>query len=101
MQPLIILNAIRPIPTSTKVLGVEKFNFTQFIKFKKDSYKVDTQGYEVKELQKFLNNAHYNSGEVDGKFGPITLSAVIKFQTANRLVGDGVVGILTRAILNE
>ncbi|HCY26300.1 TPA: hypothetical protein DIC38_01290 [Candidatus Nomurabacteria bacterium] len=56
-------------------------------------------GDDVKELQKYLNTHGYESGLVDGKFGPKTRQAVIKFQIANSLVGDGIIGPLTRAKL--
>ena len=77
-----------------QVLGAEKFHFTLTIK-------KGSKGNEVKELQKFLNNASYNVGVVDGKFGNKTKAMVIKFQIANKLKGDGVVGYLTRAVLNK
>jgi len=84
-----------------KVLGAEKFNFTKFLKFKAGSYKVSLQGAEVIELQKLLTSLGYDVGIADGKFGPKTKEAVIKFQIANSLEGDGVVGALTRAVLNK
>lgn len=87
-----------PIP---EVLGAEKFIFTFYLK-KGPPYNVRIQGNEVMELQKFLNLSPYDSGlVVDGKFGPLTEAAVIKFQLANDLIGDGVVGASTRAILNK
>jgi len=98
---------IRPISSSMinvaatgKVLGAEKFNFTKFLKIKK-SYNLNSQGNEVTELQKLLNETGFDSGKIDGKFGPITKAALIKFQIANSLKGDGIVGPLTRAILNK
>lgn len=80
--------------TTGQVLGTEKYNFTQLLKF-------GSLGDEVKELQKFLNNAGYGPLVVDGIFGPKTKAEVIKFQIANGLVGDGIVGPLTRAVLNK
>ncbi|MFA6256728.1 MAG: peptidoglycan-binding protein [Candidatus Paceibacterota bacterium] len=56
---------------------------------------------EVMELQKFLNAAGFGPLVIDGKFGPLTKDALVKFQLANGLVGDGVVGPLTRAVLNK
>ena len=53
------------------------------------------------ELQKFLNNAGYNSGKVDGVFGAKTKIAVVKFQIANKLKADGIVGPKMRALLNK
>lgn len=95
---------IRPIvviaPVVGQVLGAEKFNFTKFLKFKALSYKVSLQGAEVMELQKLLNNFG-NTLIIDGKFGPKTNTAVIKFQIANGLKGDGVIGAKTRAALNK
>lgn len=96
--------ALAPVVTPTtavgKVLGVEKFNFTKFLKFKALSYKVSLQGAEVMELQKLLNNFG-STLIIDGKFGPKTKGAVVKFQKANKLVGDGIVGTKTRAELNK
>lgn len=77
-----------------KVLGTEKFNFTILIK-------KGSKGNEVIELQKLLTSLGYDVGIADGKFGPKTKAAVIKFQIANKLVGDGVVGTKTRAMLNK
>ena len=77
-----------------KVLGAESFNFTQPLQN-------GSSGNEVMELQKFLNGAGYDAGAVDGKFGAKTQGALIKFQVANGLVGDGVVGPLVRALLNS
>jgi len=78
----------------SQVLGAESFVFTKLLK--KGSI-----GDEVMELQKFLNAAGFDCGIADGKFGPKTKAAVIKFQIANGLKGDGVVGALTRAVLNK
>ena len=53
------------------------------------------------ELQKFLNGAGYDAGTADGKFGLKTESALTKFQIANGLAPDGVVGPLVRVLLNS
>jgi peptidoglycan hydrolase-like protein with peptidoglycan-binding domain len=63
--------------------------------------KKGSKGNEVMELQKFLNNAGYNCGTADGSFGAKVKTAVIKFQIANGLTGDGVVGPKLRALLNQ
>jgi len=80
--------------TTGQVLGVESFNFTLTLR-------MGSKGNEVIELQKFLNNAGYSVGTADGKFGAKTKAAVIKFQIANKLKGDGVVGPKVRALLNK
>lgn len=101
ISPLVVLTPpVTATPVIGQVLGTEKFNFTKLLKFKAGSYKFSLQGTEVMELQKLLNNL----GDIlviDGKFGPKTKAAVIKFQLANRLVGDGIVGPITRAVLNK
>lgn len=56
-------------------------------------------GSDVKSLQKKLKKLGYYSGGIDGSFGPVTDSAVRKFQKANGLKADGIVGLKTRAVL--
>lgn len=82
------------ISSSGSVLGVSKFHFTQ-------SMKNGSKSNEVMELQKFLNASGYDCGKADSYFGVNTKGAVIKFQLANNLKGDGLVGPATRAILNK
>jgi len=78
-----------------QVLGDEKFMFLKNMKLG------SRLNPDVMELQKFLNTAGYGPLVTDGKFGRGTKSAVIKFQLANGLRGDGSVGALTRAVLNK
>ena len=76
------------------------YTFTRALRIK------DT-GEDVKELQKYLNTHGYpvaitgpgSLGNETTYFGLLTHSAVVKFQLANKLVGDGVVGPMTRAFL--
>ena len=88
-----------PAPAG-QVLGAEKFIFTLFLK-KGPPYHFSTWGNEVMELQKFLDAAGYGPLSVDGKFGVKTKASVVRFQIANGLKGDGIVGPLTRAVLNK
>ncbi len=92
----VVAPVVAPViaPVVGQVLGAEKFVFT--LRLARNS-----QGNEVMELQKFLNKAGYDCGIADGKFGPKTKAAVIKFQIANSLKGDGIVGPLTRSVLNK
>ena len=57
---------------------------------------------EVRELQSMMNGAGDGSACIpeDGDFGPVTKAAVVKFQTANDLTVDGVVGEQTWNQLN-
>ncbi len=78
-----------------QVLGAEKFIFTEYMK-------LGSKDGEVDELQKFLNDAGYDCGAVDGIFGTKTDACVRAFQKANPpLKIDGIVGPLTRAVLNK
>ena len=66
-------------------------------------------GDDVKELQKYLNTHGYiltitgpgSPGNETNYFGGLTKKAVIKFQLANGLEGDGVVGPNTREKMNK
>ena len=58
-----------------------------------------SRGEEVKTLQSRLMTLGYYSDEIDGQFGGATKAAVMEFQLANGLVGDGLVGSETAAVL--
>jgi hypothetical protein len=60
--------------------------------------KYGMKGDEVKNLQTTLNNLGY-SLDVDGSFGPQTLSAVKDYQKKNGLTVDGMVGPQTQGSL--
>ncbi|KGP75026.1 peptidoglycan-binding protein [Desulfosporosinus sp. Tol-M] len=53
------------------------------------------RGSDVAEVQTRLKTWGYNPGPIDGIFGPMTLKAVIQFQTARGLKPDGIVGPIT------
>ena len=63
------------------VLITPSFSFASF----DTSLRSGSSGSAVTELQNFLKDKGLFLGKVDGKFGPITLKAVISFQLANKL----------------
>lgn len=97
-----VIPTINNVPPIGQILGAAKFNFTKFIK-------KGSNGNEVMELQKFLNNNNYiisligfgSPGNETIYFRLKTRAALMKFQLANGLKGDGIVGHLTRAALNK
>lgn len=66
---------------------------------RKQTLRLGSQGEAVRVLQKLLNAAGFTAGAVDGWFGRATDSAVRRFQAAEGLVTDGVVGRFTWAKL--
>lgn len=60
-----------------------------------------SKGNSVSLAQSALNLRNYNSGQVDGDFGPKTQAAVNAFQRDNGLVIDGIVGSKTWGKLLE
>ncbi len=56
---------------------------------------------EVLELQRLLSSLGFLTATPNGFFGPQTEAAVRAFQTANNLPPVGIVGPLTRALLNQ
>lgn len=63
--------------------------------------KKGSKGTDVKELQRALKELGYNVGVADGDFGPATERQVEKFQEANDLFTDGIVGKGTLEVMNE
>jgi peptidoglycan hydrolase-like protein with peptidoglycan-binding domain/tetratricopeptide (TPR) repeat protein len=53
----------------------------------------------VRALQRRLTGLGYSPGPIDGRYGPLTDAAVIRFQAAHGLVVDGIDGPLTTAAL--
>ena len=58
-----------------------------------------SKGDNVRLLQQALIGFGYLSGQADGKFGPMTEEAVIRFQKANGLTADGLAGTKTLSLL--
>lgn len=56
-------------------------------------------GEEVKQWQLFLQSAGYKVRPADGAFGPLTEKETLKFQAANGLKPDGIVGPKTWAFI--
>src|SRR3990167_954947 len=54
-----------------------------------------------KQIQRALKKAGFYQGPIDGKIGTKTKEAIIKFQKANGLKADGIVGKRTSAELNK
>jgi peptidoglycan hydrolase-like protein with peptidoglycan-binding domain len=79
-------NIVEKPPTSLKPVNTGNSN-NNFQVLKKGSF-----GEQVKQWQLFLQSAGYKIPFVDGAFGPETERETIKFQVANGLKADGVVG---------
>lgn len=54
---------------------------------------------DAKAVQQALANAGFKAGRIDGVMGPQTKKALVDFQKANGLRGDGVIGLQTMTIL--
>jgi len=54
-----------------------------------------------KQIQRALKSAGFYQGPIDGKIGPKTKNAIIKFQKSKGLKADGIVGKKTSAELNK
>ncbi|MBW4548870.1 MAG: peptidoglycan-binding protein [Symplocastrum torsivum CPER-KK1] len=67
--------------------------------FSNVTLKRGNSGTSITRLQQALTNYGYYNGPITGYFGKLTESAVIKFQRANGLVADGIVGQRTKAAL--
>jgi hypothetical protein len=77
-----------------QVLGASVFNFGS-------NLSLGSQGPDVTQLQKELTALGFYDGPINGRFGPLTQTAVKAFQKKYGLPVTGYVGPLTRAKLNE
>ncbi len=64
-----------------------------------DTLQLNDSGDAVAQLQTRLTQLGYYSGPISGTFGPLTQEAVIKFQEAQGLAADGIVGPATASAL--
>jgi len=55
----------------------------------------------LKQIQRALKSAGFYQGPVDGKIGPKTREAIVKFQKSKGLKADGIVGKRTSVELNK
>lgn len=60
-----------------------------------------SRGSEVTELQEFLIDHSYLTGNATGNFYSLTLKGVKAFQSDNNIPNTGYVGVLTRAEINK
>lgn len=61
--------------------------------------KIGSTGSEVSQIQSRLKEWGYYNGAIDGIYGTATKNAVVKFQKANGLTADGIVGSKTLAAI--
>ncbi len=59
------------------------------------------QGSNVADIQRKLNSLGFSVGSADGIFGPMTESAVKRFQEANKIMVTGIVDYETLKKINE
>jgi subtilisin family serine protease len=86
-----VLNTTQPINPNSNSQTI--INITRTLK-------QGSNNADVKELQKYLNTNGYDCGNPDGSFGLKTKKAVIAFQIANKLKGDGIVGPASIKVMN-
>ncbi len=65
-----------------------------------ETLRYGSRGQAVKSLQRVLAGKGYYKSSTDGVFGPLTKSAVIRFQRSRGLGTDGIVGPKTYAALS-
>lgn len=58
-------------------------------------------GSDVKAVQTQLLQLGYDPGSLDGRYGPLTKSAVLRFQQAQGIQADGIVGPETQKALQK
>ena len=82
------------VESSNTTVSATKYKFST-------SIKSGSTGKEVTELQTTLKKLDFYTGPINGKFGPLTETAVKKFQKAKKLTQTGALGPATRNALNK
>jgi 3D (Asp-Asp-Asp) domain-containing protein len=77
-----------------------KAELYEFVHYEGHLLKQGSNGEQVKDAQKHLNNLGYYKGPLDGKYGPLTRLAVLRFQKVNHLNLDGIIGPETFKVLH-
>lgn len=72
-----------------------------YVKPTKKTYSEATIQLSPKQIQRALRSAGFYQGSIDGKIGSRTRKAIRKFQAANGLKADGIVGKRTSIELNK
>jgi len=88
------VNTVTPSTTSTTPTSPTTFYFST-------TMRLGSYAGEVLPLQQFLASQGYFADTLSGYFGQTTLLAVKAYQKANGLGDDGIVGAMTRAVLNR
>ncbi|MDD5108192.1 MAG: peptidoglycan-binding domain-containing protein [Candidatus Omnitrophica bacterium] len=87
-------------PSQTYQQNTSSWDYEDVQPAKSTTYSVPVN-LSAKQIQRALKSAGFYQGAVDGKIGPKTKSAIIKFQKAHNLKADGVVGKRTSMELNK
>lgn len=98
-QPIVEITNIEPATSASEKnlkstiasLSQEIPGSTSGSKYKGKKYIV-APGVSASDVQLALTNAGYNPGAIDGKIGKRTISAIKRFQRAEKLTADGIVG---------
>ena len=103
MVAVCVMFSTLPFATATEIQNTT-FNVTQSSSVKvvtEEGLKIGANGTYVVELQKWLKDQGYYTGDVDGSFGPYTELAVKYFQNDSNIVVDGWVANQTTCAMED
>lgn len=78
-----------------------KAELYKYVHYEGKLLKKGAHGEAVKDVQEHLKELGYYNGHLDGKYGPLTRLAVLRFQKVNHLKMDGIVGPNTFKIMHS
>ena len=107
-QPVVEITDIEPatagsdqnIKSTLKTLSQDIPGSANMSKYKGKKYVV-VSGVSTSDVQLALTNAGYNPGAIDGRIGKRTIGAIKRFQRAEKLHVDGIVGKRTWSRLSR